>query len=321
MYFEFEGHNTECSECKINKKIGKVLYRLLCINNFYEAMDYMLIELIESFRIEQIFTLEISDKSDIYIYKKYDKIKGNANKNVLIPKDKLASLARNNIIITVGSSNCKKIWICIKPFKNKKNEKTFYLYKNFIENILNALYKRKIREDYLTKKSYFDELTGCYNRNFFETRLKEYSNCLGVGIIVCDLDGLKQINDALGHSFGDQIIQSVAKSIRKIISREDLFFRIGGDEFVIITENRSLIDISIIVALIKNKFKISNGKNDNFPISVSVGYSLKEDKSESIKEVLKTADYFMYQHKLRHKERSKKIISEYIEKYMTTTGD
>lgn len=320
MCSKFESHNVECKKCKTNKKISNLLYRLLCINNFYEAMDYMLIELMETFKIDRIFTLEISEQKNIYIYKKYDKIKGNVNKNILIEDKELDIIAKENIVITIGNNAYKKIWVCIKPFEDKRSEDKFLEYRILIKNTFNALYRKKIRDDYLTEKSYFDQLTGCYNRNYFETKIKEYSDWVGIGIIVCDLDGLKQINDALGHSFGDEIIKTMAKTIKGIISREDLFFRMGGDEFVIITENRSMGEVSQIVNNIKNKFRIYKGKRDKFPISISVGYSFKECSSDSIKDTLKMADYRMYQHKLRHKERSKRIKDEYIEKYMCDDG-
>lgn len=80
-----------------------------------------------------------------------------------------------------------------------------------------------------------DSLTGFYNRNYFEEEMKRcniYEE--PVGIIICDIDGLKLINDILGHSFGDGIICMAAECLAAACRPEDVIARIGGDEFAIL---------------------------------------------------------------------------------------
>ena len=84
-----------------------------------------------------------------------------------------------------------------------------------------------------------DQLTGCYNRLFLQSRmagLKELSDSPAV-LIYFDIDHFKQINDQYGHEIGDQVLAELADRARAVLRESDVLARLGGDEFVILLEN------------------------------------------------------------------------------------
>jgi len=85
-----------------------------------------------------------------------------------------------------------------------------------------------------------DTLTGVYNRNFFERKLSQIDQEDGnFGILVCDVDALKLVNDILGHIAGDEYLKTVAKIIQKNLPQGAFVARIGGDEFAILLKDTS----------------------------------------------------------------------------------
>jgi diguanylate cyclase (GGDEF)-like protein len=126
-----------------------------------------------------------------------------------------------------------------------------------------------------------------------------------VSIIVCDLDGLKQINDQHGHDAGDRAIKSAAKVLGfNIFRKEDMVARIGGDEFVIILPYVNLDENQTILYRIREGLDLHNNStldDDLFrPISMSMGYSVVSE-GESLEEGYKKADAVMYAEKTRKK--------------------
>lgn len=318
MEFANSEKDIKCKECQVRAKVNEILYQLLFIEEFEVALNYIIKEVAEYFKVRNIFVIEKDKEKDLITYKKYVefnpiKIK---RKKVIINDCELNGFLSKTVTISIQYKGKDRLYICLDEFEDIRLIKILNRNKSYIKDILEVFYKKKVRQEYLTQKSYYDSLTGCHNRNYFERKIKSFENKKNIGVIICDLDRLKQINDTLGHAYGDDIIQVVVKNLRKIISKEDLLFRIGGDEFVIITENKCLEQIEIIVDIIKKTFCIYKGMENKFPISVSVGFALKESCTQSIKDTFKAADYSMYQHKLHHKDRSSEIINDFIEKHI-----
>lgn len=308
----FENLEASCDNCRISNMVNGVLYNLLCMDNFYESLDYTAEVMTELFKLKGVFTLEVLAKKDLMVYRGYDGYGCCEIRRFPSNHNNIIKVIGENDYIFIDVSDNHKVFIGFEAIENKEDKEKFLLYREVIKKVIEALYKRKLKEEYLTEKSFYDDLTGCYNRNYFEIKAKEYVSACGIGIVVCDMDRLKQINDSLGHSFGDDIIKSLSKTLKNIIEKDDLIFRTGGDEFVIITENKSKTYVASMVLQIKDTFKIYNINKGKFPISVSVGYHFKTNASESIKDIFKMADFMMYQHKLHHKEKSKNAIREYI---------
>ena len=160
--------------------------------------------------------------------------------------------------------------------------------------------KNKIT-DKLFELAYTDSMTELQNRNAYEERLKKLrkpnANLSRITVIVIDINGLKEINDCFGHFCGDDAIKTVAKALRETIGAKADIYRIGGDEFVCISESNILSYISQfkdIVSFLNNE-KV-------YKLSVSVGYaSYNEKYSKTIDDMIRYADEKMYKDKKRKK--------------------
>ncbi len=157
--------------------------------------------------------------------------------------------------------------------------------------------------------SYHDQLTGAYNRRFFEEELKrvDTKNNLPITLIVGDINGLKLINDSFGHNTGDILLQKVMEIIQKGCSYDDIIARIGGDEFVILLPKT--VETMAIHMIQRIKKLASHEKIAGIDLSVSFGYATKEKENDNIVEVLANAENHMYRHKLyEHASARSKII-------------
>lgn len=159
---------------------------------------------------------------------------------------------------------------------------------------------RKYYEEQLRYMSYHDQLTGLYNRSFFEHSLIELSesNQYPVSIISADLNGLKLINDTMGHLHGDELLKASASILKKSVQNSNKIFRIGGDEFAIILPLTDENVCEKIVNEIRVSIKDYNNYHQRTPVNLSMGASTANDREASLKEVFRRADDFMYREKL-----------------------
>ena len=96
--------------------------------------------------------------------------------------------------------------------------------------------ENKKKEEEIKELSVRDELSGLYNRRYYEEQLIAFDNeeNLPLTIIMGDVDGLKFINDSFGHALGDELLKKTAEAIGKACRADDIIARIGGDEFVVL---------------------------------------------------------------------------------------
>lgn len=146
--------------------------------------------------------------------------------------------------------------------------------------------------------SYHDQLTGLYNRRFFEEELKrlDTSRNLPLSFVFADVNGLKTINDAFGHQAGDQLIKLVSDVFKMTCRADDIISRTGGDEFVILLPNTEAAFAQKLVDRIKEQ--IEQRKIMDINISVSFGWNTKFNVNENAEDVLKKAEDFMYEKKI-----------------------
>ncbi|MFL0195392.1 PocR ligand-binding domain-containing protein [Clostridium sp. WILCCON 0269] len=185
--------------------------------------------------------------------------------------------------------------------------------------IANALSKMGYEREHLEYLSYHDQLTGLYNRRFFQKELHrlDVQRNLPLTIVMADVNGLKLINDSFGHTMGDELLKKAAEVITKGCRADDIVARFGGDEFVILLPKTDAYGTKEIIRRIKNialKEKVGS-----FDIDISFGYGTKNDEEEKIEEIFKKADDNMYKSKifesLSMKERTiGTIISTLYEK-------
>jgi diguanylate cyclase (GGDEF)-like protein len=148
-----------------------------------------------------------------------------------------------------------------------------------------------------------DELTGLHNRRGFyllgEQALHVSRRAAKpVAVLFVDVDGLKNVNDNLGHNVGSQLLLDIAKLLRATFRGSDVVGRVGGDEFAVITHG-SKTDLEPALSRLGDAIKAANSAGDKpYQISVSVGGVTSEPQSEeSLAELMDRADALMYQNK------------------------
>lgn len=167
--------------------------------------------------------------------------------------------------------------------------------------------ERKAAEDKIYKMSMFDVLTDLYNRNYFENEMKRFKDeqITNAAIVICDVDGLKLVNDSLGHAKGDEYLKIVAEILKACFRENDIIARIGGDEFAVLLRDTSDEEIYLSNNKIKEHLDKINSQDRLIPISVSVGFAVLNEKNKDLQEVFKEADDFMYREKLHHIQSAK----------------
>ena len=162
--------------------------------------------------------------------------------------------------------------------------------------VIAAMRRAYLREWYLART---DALTGAYNRQaFFELG---GALCARSGwrlLVYADLDGLKAINDSRGHAAGDACLKLYAAGVRQTIRRDDVFARVGGDEFILFMRVR---DEAAAHALAGRLHQAMNriAARDGAPLRCSVGALAVPPGARSIDELVRLADDLMYRAKLR----------------------
>jgi diguanylate cyclase (GGDEF)-like protein/PAS domain S-box-containing protein len=171
------------------------------------------------------------------------------------------------------------------------------------------------REREINYISFHDQLTGIYNRRFYEEELRrlDTERNFPLTIAMGDLNGLKLINDSFGHNAGDELLKKVAEAITDGCRADDIIARIGGDEFVIILPHTSYAEAENVVARIKKS--ASNKKTGMMEVSISFGHQTKVDNKQRIEDVFKDAEDHMYRNKLYE---SSSIKSNMINLIMNT---
>ncbi len=166
--------------------------------------------------------------------------------------------------------------------------------------------ERKQMEEQLQYISLHDTLTGLYNRNYFERELDMLEkDCQGpVGVILCDLDGLKLINDTMGHAAGDQLLINAAKVLKETVPEAVATARVGGDEFALMLLTNEEDKVANAAQRIREAIDTYNASHMELPLSISIGYALSSDGA-FIRHAFTTADDNMYREKL-HRGRSTK---------------
>jgi len=139
-----------------------------------------------------------------------------------------------------------------------------------------------------------DQLTGIGNRSWFEAEFARLasSRCWPVSIIATDLDGLKEVNDTYGHGAGDELIRRAAAVLVASCRGDEMIFRVGGDEFVILLPGIDEPETAAIVKRIRSQ--IEREESDSPCLAMSLGMAIA-NSPEHLNEALARADQLMYQ--------------------------
>lgn len=154
----------------------------------------------------------------------------------------------------------------------------------------------KQTEQKLRYLSIHDQLTGLYNRLYFEEEMArlERGRVFPVSLIMADLDNLKVINDTRGHAVGDEVLRAASHVLRASFRAEDVVARIGGDEFAALLPGANEAATRLIIDRILERVQRHPLINEEITLSISLGMTTIL-KGGSLNEGLKSADQDMYQ--------------------------
>ncbi|MDL2266507.1 sensor domain-containing diguanylate cyclase [Desulfovibrio sp. OttesenSCG-928-G15] len=169
------------------------------------------------------------------------------------------------------------------------------------------------QQDKYKQLSQHDHMTGAMNRLAFEKKLEElqHSGNYPICLLVMDVDGLKTINDALGHEAGDALLRRVMLLLQRSLRDEDAVYRLGGDEFAVILSDAHYSVAQQLAERITVQAAMMREKTGLSPIFLSLGFA--EAKSpEAVGSLFARADEAMYSNKRIRKDAAHRAINRWI---------
>ena len=168
-----------------------------------------------------------------------------------------------------------------------------------------------------------DPLTGLRSRTFFQAEMDrlEREGIRPVSIIFCDVNGLKLINDYLGHEEGDKLLHRAAQLLRQTLRVSDCVARTGGDEFVVLLPGCTAERAGEILGQMERHIAEVNaaGGHDDMPVLLSLGAATATSPDTALADVLGDADKRMLHTKAVHRANAHRHIKDWIERHTTAT--
>ena len=173
-------------------------------------------------------------------------------------------------------------------------------YRFKLENLNKQLVESSKELEYL---SLYDSITSLPNRSLFHDRLsRDISEAARsdseIGVLLVDIDSFKDINDTLGHDYGDNLLNKIARRFEGEIRNNETLARLGGDEYIIVLPGHNRIKVikraEQLINSLKDSFTI---KQNNIVVNASVGISVYPEHGKTISSLLSHADFAMYEAK------------------------
>lgn len=174
--------------------------------------------------------------------------------------------------------------------------------------------ERKKVDEQIRYLSYYDQLTGLYNRRFYEEELERINieDKLPITLVMADVNGLKLTNDAFGHAVGDKLLKQVSDILKQEADEKGIVARTGGDEFVILLPRTSLKQGEELVDRIRKR--VNETKMNEVILSISFGCATKTNIDEDMENIFTEAENFMYRKKLLESKSMKSETLKLITK-------
>jgi diguanylate cyclase (GGDEF)-like protein/PAS domain S-box-containing protein len=166
------------------------------------------------------------------------------------------------------------------------------------------------REAALRRRAHTDVLTGLPNRSALFDALHQHLDAQhgsGCGLLFCDLDGFKLVNDRHGHAVGDRLLADAAARLQSLAGPSDLVARLGGDEFVVVCPGGASARLGMLAAEVTTAFRrpFANPAGE-LTIGVSIGHAVGEP-GEAPDRLVARADHAMYGAKSRRRRRDPRV--------------
>lgn len=163
--------------------------------------------------------------------------------------------------------------------------------------IVSLIKKRNMVRE-LKRISYTDASTGAGNRHAMYIHFDTLRNKKNIGIMFCDITGLKEVNDTQGHSAGDELIKNTYLSIAKAFGKLEIF-RIGGDEFVVMCSGITEDELKRRIGIIRNALRERR-------VNAAIGFEWRERVADNVEHTIVKAETEMYAEKSRWYEQAGK---------------
>ncbi|MEU2349692.1 GGDEF domain-containing protein [Modestobacter sp. NPDC049651] len=165
----------------------------------------------------------------------------------------------------------------------------------------------RAREAQLHHRAHTDLLTGVANRSTLFDELRRHldgATGTGCGVLFCDLDRFKEVNDRFGHAVGDRVLVGAAERLRRAAGPEDLVARLGGDEFVVLCPRADPARLAELAERVTTEFgEPFRCAGTDLPLTASLGATVGRPGDDA-DAVLASADQAMYGVKSRHRRRA-----------------
>ncbi len=169
------------------------------------------------------------------------------------------------------------------------------------------LIQRAWKNDSYKNLSQIDQLTQIGNRTAYEQAFRNLRRKADfpVALLICDMDNLKKVNDAMGHEAGDRQLQRMSAVLRGCLRGDDSIFRLGGDEFAILLLGTVARTATLLIRRITRTLEENSLAHPNRPsLEVSIGVALALDPEE-LESLYRRADEAMYEQKIARKSQAK----------------
>lgn len=170
-----------------------------------------------------------------------------------------------------------------------------------LDGLVTDIHSKKLKEEQINYYATHDYLTDLPNRRLFEAKLKQLvaKNNEPFGLFYVDLDRFKFVNDALGHSVGDQLLKEAAKRLGRHLTENDLLARLGGDEFaVILADCDNPKEANEVALKIKKEFEAPFIMQDyHLHITTSIGIGIFPRDGRTMNELCANADIALFRAK------------------------
>ena len=197
-----------------------------------------------------------------------------------------------------------------------------------LERIIRHAIDRKHSEREMARLAIQDPLTGLGNRAMLEDNLdramaRAERNRAGLAVLFLDLNRFKEINDSLGHHVGDELLQTVARRLKKLTREDDVVARMGGDEFVIILENLATPeDASVVAVVLLDAISVPiEAAGTSLVVSASIGIATFPESAASRIELMQHADMALYEAKKAGGQSSFQFFSQAIQSRLQESID
>lgn len=248
--------------------------------NFYQKLDVSSSEYTTIYRTKKPQIIKQQDMENLYLTYLYP----------IIANDTVVGLFSIDV-----TTNIQEIILeSIEPLE------TFFIILIILIILLMIMTVMQLFHYFVTRKKIFtDPLTKTFNRNYFE-EISPMININNYSIAMLDLDKFKIINDTYGHDAGDYVLSQTAKIFKKSLRESDILIRYGGEEFLVLINNRNKVKSSLnicerIKENISNELFIFEG--NEMQVRVSIGLHMHPGLEKNIQEAIKIADKMLYKAK------------------------